>query len=272
MDSQVRVTVEGGVADVVLDRPDKLNALDDALLDGLIEAQQALAVRDDVHVVVLSGAGRAFSAGMDLSVLGDPGALVDLSARTHGVANRFQQVAWGWRELPVPVVAALHGVVLGGGLQVALGADVRIAHPAARLAVAEIRWGLVPDMAGYPLLRGLVRDDVVRELVYTGRQVDGEEAARIGLVTRTAEDPRAEALALAAEVAGRSTAAVRAAKRLFSLAADGATTAPDLLLAESREQQVLFDSGDPHRRLAAAAAPPVPPTPSTSPGLAEDRA
>lgn len=151
----------------------------------------------------------------------------------------------------MPVVAALHGVVFGGGLQVALGADVRIAHPDTRLAVMEARWGLVPDMAGYPLLRENVRGDVARELVYTGRQVDGTEAAEIGLVTRVAEDPREEAMRLAAEIAGSSDASLRAAKRLFALALHEQASAADLLLAESREQKVPLASDEPRRRLAA---------------------
>lgn len=251
MEPRVTLEVRDGIADVVLNRPDKMNALDRAMFDGINGTIAELGERDDVKVVVLSGAGRAFSAGIDLAFLGDPTNTGDIEARTHGAANAFQQVGWGWRELPVPVVAALHGVVFGGGLQVALGADVRIAHPDTRLAVMETRWGLVPDMAGYPLLRENVRGDVARELVYTGRQVAGTEAAEIGLVTRVAEDPREEALRLAAEIAGSSDASLRAAKRLFALSLHEQAPAADLLLAESREQKVLLASDEPRRRLAA---------------------
>ena len=177
-----RVTIEvtGGIADVALNRPDKLNALDRDMFTALSEASTALAKRDDVRVVVLSGSGRAFCAGLDLaSMAGDPSFGL-LDERAYGIANVFQNAAWGWRSLPVPVIAAIHGVAFGGGLQIALGADIRIVAPDAKLAVMEARWGLVPDMAGIALLRGLVRDDVARELTYTARQFSGAEAARAG--------------------------------------------------------------------------------------------
>jgi len=151
--------------------------------------------------------------------------------------------------LPVPVIAALHGVVLGGGLQIASGADVRIAHPEARLSIMEMKWGIVPDMAGIALWRTLVRDDVLRELTYTNREVSGLEAARLGLVTRTADDPRAEALALAREIASKNPDAVRAAKRLYNAAPDADSAA--LLLAESREQKALI--GTPNQMEAVVA-------------------
>ncbi|HEY9565113.1 MAG TPA: crotonase/enoyl-CoA hydratase family protein [Nocardioides sp.] len=255
--SEQRVTIEvaDGIADVVLNRPDKMNALDGAMIDQINATIEEIAGRDDVRVVVLSGAGRAFCAGIDLAYLGDPNNLGDLSERTHGEANRFQQVAWGWRTLEVPVVAALHGVVFGGGLQIALGADIRIAHPSAKLAVMEAKWGLVPDMAGYPLLRENLRGDVARELVYTGRQVDGSEAAQIGLVTRTHEDPRTEALRVAKEISESSAAALAAAKRIFALSSEQLAPAGEVLLAESREQQVLLSSDEPRRRLSQSARP-----------------
>src|SRR3546814_744518 len=255
--SEQRVTIEvaDGIADVVLNRPDKMNALDGAMIDQINATIEEIAGRDDVRVVVLSGAGRAFCAGIDLAYLGDPNNLGGLSERTHGEANRFQQVAWGWRTLEVPVVAALHGVVFGGGLQIALGADIRIAHPSAKLAVMEAKWGLVPDMAGYPLLRENLRGDVARELVYTGRQVDGSEAAQIGLVIRTHEDPRTEALRVAKEISESSAAALAAAKRIFALSSEQLAPAGEVLLAESREQQVLLSSDEPRRRLSQSARP-----------------
>ncbi len=175
-----RVTIEvaDGIADVTLNRPDKLNALDRAMFTALSEASTGLAKRDDVRVVVLSGGGRAFCAGLDLAAMaGDPSFGL-LDERSYGIANVFQNAAWGWRSLPVPVIAAIHGVAFGGGLQIALGADIRIVAPDAKLAVMEARWGLVPDMAGIALLRGLVRDDVARELTYTARQFSGTEAVR----------------------------------------------------------------------------------------------
>jgi enoyl-CoA hydratase/carnithine racemase len=163
----------------------------------------------------------------------------------------FQNAAWGWRSLPVPVIAAIHGIAFGGGLQIALGADIRIVAPDAKLAVMEARWGLVPDMAGIALLRGLVRDDVARELTYTARQFSGTEAVDLGLATRVADDPHGAAMALAAQIAARSPRAIRGAKRLFGLSRDGDADA--LLLAESREQEQLLTGPDLPETIAAHA-------------------
>ncbi|GAA4227456.1 crotonase/enoyl-CoA hydratase family protein [Actinomadura meridiana] len=235
MADRVTVHVDGGVADVRLDRPDKLNALDAAMFDALAEAGEGLAADPSVRAVVLSGEGRAFCAGLDVSVAialgGDsppPGAsarfsrlLDDLTAREPGrITNLVQQVAHVWRELPQPVIAAVHGHALGGGLQIALGADIRIVAPDATLSVLEIRWGLVPDMTGTAALIRLVGEDVAKDLTFTGRMITGTEAARIGLATRVADDPRAAAADLAREIAGNSPDAVRAAKRLFNRVAD----------------------------------------------------
>jgi enoyl-CoA hydratase/carnithine racemase len=158
--------------------------------------------------------------------------------RTHGKANGWQQVAWGWRELPVPVIAAVHGVAFGGGLQIALGADVRLVHPDTKLSVMEIQWGIVPDMAGCVLLSEFVRPDVARELTYTGRLVGDAEAVALGLATRVSEDPLRDARELARQIAGRNPEAVRAAKRLFNGASP--VDAAAVLLAESREQQAIL--------------------------------
>jgi len=238
---RVSVQVAGPIADVVLNRPDKLNALDGQMFTALSEASAALARRGDVRAVVLSGSGRGFCAGIDLAALGGV-AVDDLMKRTHGTANVFQNAVWGWRQLPVPVIAAIHGIAFGGGLQIALGADMRIVAPDARLSVMEARWGLVPDMGGIALLRGLVRDDIARDLTYTARQVSGIEAVELGLATRAADDPRATAMEIAAQIAGNSPRAVRGAKRLFALSQDSGAGA--LLLAESREQQELLAGPD----------------------------
>jgi enoyl-CoA hydratase/carnithine racemase len=252
-DERVSISVQDGIADVRLNRPDKLNALDSAMFTALSEASGEVAARQDVRVVVLSGNGRGFCAGIDLASLsgGLGGLFGSIEERTHGIANLFQHAAWGWRELAVPVIAAIHGVAFGGGLQIALGADIRIAAPDARLAVMEARWALVPDVAGIALLRGLVRDDVARELTYTARQFSGAEAERLGIVTRTADDPRAAALELAAQVAAVSPRAVRAAKRLFALSQD--TGAAGILLAESRESGGLLHGPDIAEAVAAQA-------------------
>lgn len=240
---RVLVTITDGVADVVLNRPDKKNALDQGIFDGIVGALAALqtpAESGEVRAVVLSGAGGVFSAGIDLSLLAGGAGVQGIQERTHGPANVFQHVGWGWRALPVPVIAAVDGVCFGGGLQIALGADLRFATADARLAVMEARWALVPDMAGFPLLRGCVRADVMRELVYTGREVIGEEAAALGLVTRVVDDPHAEARALAAQIARQAPATTRAAKRLLGLTLDEVAPPADVLMAESVEQEPLL--------------------------------
>jgi enoyl-CoA hydratase/carnithine racemase len=213
-------------------------------------------VRSDksVRAVVVHGEGRAFCAGLDKSSLqgvADPGGgSVDLVPRTHGLANFWQQVAWGWRELPMPVIAAIHGVAFGGGLQIALGADVRIVHPQAQLSVMEIKWGLVPDMAGCVLLTELVRADVARELTFSGRVVSGTEAVALGLATRVSEDPLAEARALASQIAQRNPDAIRAAKRLFNTASP--VDAARVLVAEAFEQQRIIGSVNQREAVQAA--------------------
>ena len=242
-----------GVVELHMTRADKMNALDPAMFDALIEAGERLRDAPGVRAVVLTGRGKAFCAGLDMqsfermgqggagvAVLGAGAAGADLMVRQHGLANAAQQVALVWREVPVPVIAAVHGVAFGGGFQVALGADVRIVAPDARLSVMEIKWGLVPDMAGFVLMRGLVRNDLARELVFSGRVFSGEEALGLGLATRVCNDPRAEALAFAKDVAAKSPHAIRAAKRLFALAADGDQHA--ILLAETTEQVKLIGS------------------------------
>jgi enoyl-CoA hydratase/carnithine racemase len=233
---RVTVSIEGGVADVRLARPDKMNALDPAMFAGLIETIATLGETAGLRAVVLSGEGRAFCAGLDMASMAGAGSGIDLAVRTHGLANDFQQVAWGWRMLEVPVIAAIHGVAFGGGLQIASGADVRIAAPGTRLSAMEIKWGIVPDMAGFALWRGNIRDDVLREAVYTAREFEAEEAVALGFVTRLAEDPLAEALALARAIAGRNPDAVRAAKRLAGHEGDNQA----VLLAESAEQAALL--------------------------------
>jgi enoyl-CoA hydratase/carnithine racemase len=222
--SEQRVSIErrGHVAVVTLTRPEKRNALDPAAFDALDAAARELSADRELRAVVLTGAGKCFCAGIDLMSFSAGEAVIRklLARRGDEAANLAQRVGWGWRECPVPVIAALHGEVFGGGLQVALGADLRIAHPNARLSVMEVRWGLIPDMSGSQTLRGLVRRDVALELTWTGRIVPAKEALALGLVTRLAEDPLAEALALAETIAGQSPDAVRAAKQLFNRAWD----------------------------------------------------
>lgn len=239
MNFQDRVSIDladNGVAQVRFTRGDKMNALDGAQFEAVLEAGQALREMKGLRVAVLSGEGRAFCAGLDLSSMAAGGSnpqarLVD---RTHGNANRAQEAAMTWRKCPVPVIAAVHGVCFGGGLQIASGADIRVVHPATRMAVMEMKWGLVPDMGGYALWRGLVRDDTLRELTYTNREFSGEEALALGFATMIDEDPLARATALAETIANKNPDAIRGSKRLFKVMQEKGEDA--ILLAESREQ------------------------------------
>ena len=252
--TRVSVTFENHIAQVRLTRADKMNAVDQEMIDAIIAAGQEVAA-SDARVVVLSGEGNGFCAGIDVSGLSamigkDPTEL--LMPRTHGdgTTNQWQEVAMIWHRLEVPVIAALHGVVYGAGLQLALGADVRIAAPGTKLAVMEMKWGIVPDMGGMVLLPRLVRSDVLRRLTYTAEPVAAEQAERWGLVTELAQDPLAAANTLAATIAGKSPSAIPAAKRLIALAESGLEDA-EILLAESQEQAELM--GKPHQMEVVAA-------------------
>jgi len=240
---RVSITMDAdGVAQVRLIRADKMNALDPDMFAALIDAGRVLHDLKGLRAVVLSGEGRSFCAGLDLTSMANTARhdRVPLTDRTHGNANHAQQVAIQWRKLPVPVVAAVHGVCFGGGLQVASGADIRVVDPAARLAVMEMKWGLVPDMAGYALWKGLVRDDVLRELTYTNREFTGAEARELGFATHLDPNPLARATAIAAEIASRNPHAQRAAKRLFGRYLEVGTD--EILMEESIEQQKLIGS------------------------------
>lgn len=222
-ESRVSCTVSDGIARVRLDRPDKMNALDPAMFAELTATGRQLADDRRVRAVVLSGSGRAFCAGLDFAAFqamsnGEHEPVAPADEHTGPAQAAGQQAAYVWAELPVPVIAAVHGVAFGGGLQIALGADIRFTAPDARLSVMEIRWGLIPDMTGSQLLPELVGRDVAKELTFTGREVSGEEAARIGLATRSEADPLAAAENLAAEIAGKSPHAIRHAKALLDSA------------------------------------------------------
>lgn len=231
-----------GVAQVRLIRSDKLNALDEAMFEALLDVGKALFETPGLRAVVLAGEGRTFCAGLDLAAMAGSGELgtTPLTDRTHGNANLFQQVALQWRKLPVPVIAAVHGVCFGGGLQIAGGADIRVIDPAARLSVTELKWGIVPDMGGFALWRGLVREDVLRLLTYSNAEFTGDEALAYGFATVAAADPVARATAIAAEIATRSPTAIRSAKSLFNRSGD--LTLDEILSAESIEQQRLLGS------------------------------
>ncbi|PIE11853.1 MAG: enoyl-CoA hydratase [Rhodobacterales bacterium] len=249
--SRVTTEIKDHIAHVTLTRSDKMNAVDPAMVAALIETGHSL-MEADIRAVVLSGEGKAFCAGLDVMSFAalagsDPEEMV--MTRTHGPANDYQEVAMVWRKLPVPVIAALHGVVFGAGFQIALGADIRIAAPDTKLAIMEMKWGLIPDMGGMVLLPQLARTDVIRRMTYTAAPIQADQAERWGLVTELADDPHAAAVALAEEIAGKSPSAIRAAKRLIAVAETDDAEA--VLWAESREQADLI--GKPHQMEVIAA-------------------
>lgn len=223
------VTIEkrDGVADVRLNRPDKYNALSGEMFAAIIAAGESLMEAKDVRAVVLSGNGRGFCAGLDFSSFqGMGGGQRSSNADTKSLfahnaefpENRAQRPAMVWKRLPMPVITAIHGVAYGGGCQIALGGDIRIAAPDAKLSVMEIKWGLIPDMSLTQTLRDLVTLDVAKELTFSGRVISGTEAKALGLVTRVADNPLEAALELAREIAGRSPDAIRFGKQLLETA------------------------------------------------------
>jgi len=254
-EQRVRVAIADGIADVTLSRPEKRNALDRHMFASLIETGERLKTEPGVRAVVLSGEGPDFCAGLDFAEFqtmaegrraDDPGA----PAGEGPARARGQRAAHVWTELPVPVIAAIRGNALGGGLQVALGADIRIVAPDARLSVLEVKWGLIPDMTGTQILPELVGRDVAKELTFTGRIVSGTEAAALGLATRTDPDPLAAARTLAKEIAARSPHSIRAAKRLLEQA--GRVDLATGFAAEQSEIRALI--GSPNQVEAVTAA------------------
>jgi enoyl-CoA hydratase/carnithine racemase len=264
MSDYVTCTIIDGVADVRLNRPERLNALDLTTLHDLVTVGESLKANRAVRAVVLSGEGRAFSVGLDFSEFEAmagasrpngsrhpgaaegperqprPGLPAGLLPREGRITNRGQQAAFVWTEMPAPVIAAIHGHALGGGLQLALGADMRIVAPDALLSMLEIRWGLIPDMTGTQVLPGLVGLDVAKELTFTGRMVSGEEAVRLGLATRASPAPFEAAMELAGQIAAHSPHAVQGAKRLLNLA--GQVPLEDGFIAEERTISALIGS------------------------------
>jgi len=241
VEERVRIDLKDGIADVRLARADKLNAVDLPMFVALVEAGKTLSRDASVRAVVLSGEGRAFSAGIDLSSISGVGErkagpnLFDRSPESP--ANLAQRAAWIWQEVPAPVIAAVHGVAYGAGLQIALGADIRFVAPDAKLSIRETYWGLVPDVALTQTLRNIVGLDVAKELTFTARIVSGSEAVALRLATHLSDDPHRDALALAHEIAERSPDAVRASKKLFNTALLG-SVADGLLLETELQKQV----------------------------------
>lgn len=257
--ARVAVSVADHVAEVRLARPDKMNALDGRMFSSIVAAGDQVAADPGVRAVVLHGEGRSFCAGLDTATFGaiaaagggegpEDGSVASAVSGARSIVDRlpgrpsnlFQEVAHVWHALPQPVIAALHGHVLGGGLQIALGADIRIAAPDAKLSVMEIRWGLLPDMTGPQMLVRLCGLDVAKELVLTGRRITGSEAHQLGLVTHVSDDPLGDARALATEIAGRNPEAVRGAKALLNAA--GGRSMEEALVDESRRMEALMGS------------------------------
>lgn len=248
MADRVLLKIEHHIAQVVLNRPEKMNALDADMFSAIAEVGTQLNSHfqsgESIRAVVISGAGGNFCAGLDKSTFsgwldqGDPTGS-DLSpklrARTRGIANDVQWASWLWRELPVPVIAAVQGVALGGGLQIALGADMRFATPDSQFSIMELKWGIVPDMSSTQIMRHLVRDDVIRELTYSARMFSAQEAQEYGFVTKICNDPLAEAMNLAQDIVNKNPQAIQAAKRLLDQA--NYQTQAEGLLAESVEQE-----------------------------------
>jgi enoyl-CoA hydratase/carnithine racemase len=242
MSDRVHTEVRDGLAIVTLTRPDKHNGIDFPMIDALLAAQRKLKRSRDVRAAIIHGEGPSFCAGLDFKgVFATPvKAALGFTALWSPVRNKFQDWSMGWRELPFPVIAAVHGNAFGGGIQLALGADIRIASPDAKLSVMESKWGLIPDMGGAALLRELVGIDVAKELCFTSRVLSGSEAHTLGLVTEVASDPLERAKALAAEIMTRSPDAVASAKFLLQRAWNSGESAT--LAHERRYQRKLLGS------------------------------
>ncbi len=250
--ARVSISVENHIAVVTLTRSNKMNAMDFDMIHAIVEAGQTLQNAKDLRAVVLTGEGNAFCSGLDVASFAmlagqDPEALI--MGRTHGNANLFQAVSMVWNDLPIPVIAALHGVAFGAGFQLALGADIRIATPETKLAIMEMKWGLVPDMGGMVLLPRLARSDVIRRLVYTADPIDAVQGEKWGLVTELSDDPLARAMELATHITNQSPSAIRAAKRLITMAHTHDDS--EILMAESREQTNLIGKPDQLEVIAA---------------------
>lgn len=220
MQNRVTIKIDNQIADVKLNRPEKMNALDEDMFKAIVEAGKIVGNNPIVRCVVLSGEGKCFCAGMDTANFSSnfKGGIFDepIPSRTHGIANIFQKVAWIWRELPVPVIAAVHGVAIGGGLNIMSGADIKFVTADTRLSIMELKWGLIPDMAGSQLWRHTVRDDIIRELMFTHRIFSGEEAVKYGFATHVSETPYEDAMKLATEIVSKNPTAVVKAKKMIN--------------------------------------------------------
>lgn len=241
MSQRVTTIISNNIAHVQMTRDDKMNALDMEMLESLVAAGEALMGQKSVRAIVLSGDGKAFCAGLDLMSMAQiaaSGGAKDIEERTHGDCNIFQRVSMIWRDLPVPVIAAVHGTAFGGGFQIMLGADIRIVAPNTKLSIMEVKWGLTPDMGGTVLMKELARPDIVRELTYTGRIFSGTEAKEYGFATHISEEPLLKAMEIAQLIAAQSPHSIRVSKALLTSAQSNDRTTQ--LLAEAKAQKELI--------------------------------
>lgn len=240
MTDRVTIDIQDHVALVTMNRHEKMNALDMEQIETIVAAAGKVGATKGVRAVVLTGGPKAFCAGLDVStmpVIAEAARTTGFTERSHGTSNLFQASAMAWAECPVPVIAAVEGHAFGGGFQIMLGADIRVAAPTATFSIMEAKWGLVPDMGGMVLARRLMRGDVLRRLTYTAEVFGAEAALGWGAVTELAEDPVARAMELAGQIAARSPDAIRSAKALIT--ATEQTNTLDTLLAESEAQEAL---------------------------------
>ncbi|WP_417611049.1 crotonase/enoyl-CoA hydratase family protein [Parasphingorhabdus sp.] len=249
MSERVTISVEDHIADVRFNRPDKMNALDAEQIDAIVEAGEKLAAMEGIRAIVLSGEGRAFCAGLDMGTFaasaaaateasegGDKSPLATtLTDRSFGNANKYQHIVLLWRKLKAPVIAAIHGPCIGGGLQFASAADIRVVAPDAKMSIMEMRWGLIPDMGSFTTWRNFVRDDILRELTYTNRIFTGEEGKELGFVTHLSDNPHAKAMEIAREIASKHPQAVQVAKDLINKLPD--MNEDEILMMESVGQE-----------------------------------
>ncbi|MEH6569342.1 MAG: crotonase/enoyl-CoA hydratase family protein [Halioglobus sp.] len=258
MSEAVVLSLDNGIADLRLNRPEKMNAIDEGIMTGLRQSLENIRQNPSVRCVVISGNGKGFCAGLDFSNFGD---MLSGELTAEGVAeayedlspagaNQVQQLGWGWQELSVPVIAAVHGAALGGGLNVALGADIRIVHPETKMGFVEIGFGLLPDMSATQSLRRLASLDRIKELIFTGRKFTGRQALDYGLATELSDTPLEAAMEMARAIAGRNPDAVRKAKELLNQSA--LVDVRDGLIAESNCSRTMM--GTPNQLEAVMAS------------------
>lgn len=249
INNRIKLDVSEHIARVTLARPEKMNSLDPDMFAAIPMVGEHLRNDPSVRVVILAAEGDHFCSGLDkasIAGLMDPSgsaggealAVANLAARTHGIANAPQYAAWMWRELPMPVLGAIKGITFGGGLQIALGCDLRYASADSQFSIMEMKWGIVPDMSSSQIMRHLIADDVIRELTYTARIFSAEDALRWGFVTAIVDDPVAHAYSVAQEIAAKNPQAVRAAKQILARA-PYQTQAEGLLFESEQQNQLL---------------------------------